>query len=358
MIAPPLFSLDVMLPPPSQTGCVRDAIGLKRCEVRADKARAWVSERVGVSEAADEGFARSSQPPFRVMSYGEWEWQAEHSLYFNPLTQIWAAPQPDGTWRYSDPVQSSSAVTLDNTTPPEAEDYEDGELPYEPPPPERAPPAIPLARLVVKKSAILPPAQTVATLDPDQPLTLGRDKSFSRILRLKELPVSKTHATVFWSTGSEGGGDHGEGHWAVADFGSTHGTHVKRGSQDFNRLSEAKVASGPFALQHEESVHAHFSQPHLELTAPSLHSILKIGTTSFVVHIHPALACSTCALAPDSSNLIPLDSPAPSSSSVTVTASPAKPFAPASQTMSKRERTLAVRARMRNLKMQYSDKAA
>ncbi|KWU42985.1 hypothetical protein RHOSPDRAFT_10769, partial [Rhodotorula sp. JG-1b] len=127
---------------------------------------------------------------------------------------------------------------------------------------------------------VLPPAHKVASLDPGEPVSIGRDKSYERRIRLRELAVSKSHATLFWTVVVGG-------YWAIVDNASTHGTFVRaEGEKRFVRLSEAKVASVPHRLYHLDSI--------------------RIGSTTFSVHIHPSFACSVCSVASDSSNLIPL----------------------------------------------------
>ncbi|KAM0755643.1 hypothetical protein T439DRAFT_330753 [Meredithblackwellia eburnea MCA 4105] len=80
-----------------------------------------------------------------------------------------------------------------------------------------------------------------------------------------------------------------DGGWAVVDNGSTHGTWITRnGSKVKERLSEPKKASRSKELLHLDT--------------------LKIGSTSFKIHLHPSFACTTCSIASDSSNLIPLQS--------------------------------------------------
>lgn len=205
-----------------------------------------------------------------MSSSSAWTWQPAHSLYYNSVTQIWAAPQPDGSWHYSNPVPPTSQPTLDLPQPTEAdprpvpeayEEFEEGEVPFEevfelrsrarsPGPVE----AVPLLRLVVNKSEILPARQKVVVVDAAQPLTIGRDRLFERRVRLKELAVSKTHASLFWTAGARYDYDQGEGeqgYWAIADYGSTQGTWLTRGGSQV-RLSEAKVASAPWPVLHNE----------------------------------------------------------------------------------------------------------
>ena len=74
-------------------------------------------------------------------------------------------------------------------------------------------------------------------------LNFGRDKAFDARIRLKEIAVSKTHATIFYDADLAG--------YAVVDVGSTQGTFVAsmEGSEASGelgpeeRLSEPKQAS-------------------------------------------------------------------------------------------------------------------
>lgn len=108
-------------------------------------------------------------------------------------------------------------------------------------------------RLVAKPSSRspLPPDQTLALLDPSSITSIGRDRAFDLRIRLKELAVSKTHATLFWLNGD----GREESGWAIADCGSQHGTLVQRAdSEEWERTSEPKKASRPFRLRHMECV--------------------------------------------------------------------------------------------------------
>lgn len=39
--------------------------------------------------------------PVHAPSTSAWQWDAAYSLYFNPTTQQWAKPRPDGGWDYA-----------------------------------------------------------------------------------------------------------------------------------------------------------------------------------------------------------------------------------------------------------------
>jgi pSer/pThr/pTyr-binding forkhead associated (FHA) protein len=148
-------------------------------------------------------------------------------------------------------------------------------------------PACVTLRLLVTQTSILPRKQKLVIPDDYTELQFGRDvaPAGSEIprIRLKEMEVSKVHATIYWDKEREW--------WGIVDMGSKHGTFVKsfvikagrisldlRSGEDMRgaRLSPAKVASIPRRLHHLDSV--------------------TIGSTTFVVHIHeenrPCVDCT------------------------------------------------------------------
>ncbi|GAA6038427.1 hypothetical protein JCM8097_007643 [Rhodosporidiobolus ruineniae] len=251
-------------------------------------------------------------------STSAWVWSPQYQLYWNSDKKQWAKPLANGEWEYADAVPSagSGEATKDDKGG-EADEGKkqqkgvketrrllvyDDDGPVDEPEPEPAIPEeqlwpdddeppdpfanAPLLRLVVLKRpdpSVLPAAQVVASVDPSEPVSIGRDKSFERRIRLRELAVSKVHCTLFWSVEPEL--DDG-GYWALVDNGSTHGTFLSSEGVGKTRLSESKVASVPHRLHHLDTLH--------------------VGSTTFSVHIHPSFACSACSVASDSSNLIPL----------------------------------------------------
>ncbi|KAI0064748.1 hypothetical protein BV25DRAFT_1822501 [Artomyces pyxidatus] len=142
----------------------------------------------------------------------------------------------------------------------------------------------PLCRLVVEQSTVLPGKQRLAIVDGYTELQFGRDVASvgtdTPRVRLKEMEVSRLHATVFWDV---------ERHeWAVVDMGSKHGTFVKSGDGEGSgavkdergvRLSAPRIASMPKRLRHMDH--------------------LSMGGTTFVVHVHeerlPCVECSASA---------------------------------------------------------------
>jgi pSer/pThr/pTyr-binding forkhead associated (FHA) protein len=126
----------------------------------------------------------------------------------------------------------------------------------------------PILRLVVLQSSILPSKRKVAVLDSYHEAQLGRDvqatSSATPRIRLKEMEVSKLHATVYW--------DGSRKEWNAVDMGSKHGTFLQSGTASPNsqaiksRLSPPKFSSIPRRLRHGDR--------------------LSIGSTTFAVHIH------------------------------------------------------------------------
>ena len=166
-----------------------------------------------------------------------WTWDAQNGVYRDSSTRQLATPQPDGSWTYTDPAASTSRIPLDyaESTPP---------------------PFIPLLRLL-RSSPASTDAPSLVALDPAQVLAIGRDKSFNPQIRIKDILISKTHATLFWLPDDPASlHDHSRstGYWAIADCGSLHGTFV--GEQ---RLSDSRVASLPRRLHHGECVLNSFS---------------------------------------------------------------------------------------------------
>jgi len=124
------------------------------------------------------------------------------------------------------------------------------------------------------------PKRRVAVIDGHDEVSIGRDTSPTARLRLKEMAVSKFHATIFWDSSSE--------EWSIVDVGSVHGTFISTcGSASSARLSRARTASAPRPLKHLDEI--------------------TIGSTTLLCHIHdgnPALPCDECS--PTSTNEIPL----------------------------------------------------
>ncbi|KAJ7034982.1 hypothetical protein C8F04DRAFT_1099682 [Mycena alexandri] len=120
----------------------------------------------------------------------------------------------------------------------------------------------PSLRLLVLRSSVLPAKQTLAITEGYTELQFGRDIASSQ-----DSPrVSKFHATAYSDNDS----------WHIVDMGSKHGTFLQpRSSTTAIRLSPPRVASVPRRLHHLDT--------------------LAIGSTTFLVHIHPERApCDDC----------------------------------------------------------------
>jgi hypothetical protein len=129
-------------------------------------------------------------------------------------------------------------------------------------------------RLRVLQTCILHKHVSLAVLDAYAETQFGRDVappgSDTPRIRLKEMPVSKLHATVFW--------DRARREWAVVDMGSKHGTFLQSarhpGAEPV-RLSPPRTTSVPHPLRHLDR--------------------LTIGSTAFLCHIHDdRTPCAEC----------------------------------------------------------------
>ncbi|KAI0925976.1 hypothetical protein AcW1_008261 [Taiwanofungus camphoratus] len=153
-------------------------------------------------------------------------------------------------------------------------------------------------RFLVQQSSVLPKKHTLAVIDGYPEVQFGRDiaptgSDIPRI-RLKEMAVSKLHATVFW--------DHDRHEWAVVDMGSKHGTFHR--SSRLQDCSAALVSDSPVPLQSrassietEDHIGVRLSPPRVSsMPRPLKHlDCLTIGDTTFRVHIHrDQLPCADC----------------------------------------------------------------
>ncbi|KAF9565235.1 hypothetical protein CPC08DRAFT_704768 [Agrocybe pediades] len=137
----------------------------------------------------------------------------------------------------------------------------------------------PVFRLVVLRSSILSKRRKIAVIDAYPEVQFGRDVqtegSTTPRIRLKEMQVSKLHATAFW--------DGARKEWSIVDMGSMHGTFLRAASvpsdsqEAGQRLSQSRTASIPRRLRH-------FDQ-------------LTIGGTTFQIHIHDdQRPCAVCTI--------------------------------------------------------------
>ncbi|GAB5593308.1 hypothetical protein Unana1_08208 [Umbelopsis nana] len=121
-------------------------------------------------------------------------------------------------------------------------------------------------RLVVLKSQLLP-VHNIILVDANG-ITIGRDRSWDRRLRLPEMAVSKYHCHIFSNTADIFQDDeyvdmihNSASNFSIIDVGSQNGTFVNG-----ERLSLTKSASSPRPLCHLD--------------------VLSVGTTKFQVHDH------------------------------------------------------------------------
>ena len=138
-------------------------------------------------------------------------------------------------------------------------------------------------RLLVMQTSILPRKQKLVDPADHTEFQFGRDVppsgSETPRLRLKEMEVSKLHATVYWDRKMQV--------WGIVDHGSMHGTFIKSdvggsaaqamplGEQKGVRLSAPRAASIPRTLRHLD--------------------LLSVGSTTFLVHVHESrLTCDEC----------------------------------------------------------------
>lgn len=129
-------------------------------------------------------------------------------------------------------------------------------------------------RLVVQGSKLLPAGHIV--LVDASGLTVGRDKSWDKRLRLAEMAVSKFHCQIYYDPGNVGVGDSDNSNdkegFRIVDVGSTNGTYLNG-----ERLSESKKSSVPRHLSHLD--------------------LVQIGSTILQVHLHrnewPCKQCQT-----------------------------------------------------------------
>lgn len=138
------------------------------------------------------------------------------------------------------------------------------------------------AELLRQSHAVMSKTQTLAIIDGYSQVQFGRDAapagSDTPRIRLKEMEVSKLHATIYW--------DEDRSEWAIVDMGSKHGTYVRPSPTAASssivfpdprghRLSPPRMSSIPRPIKHLDEV--------------------SLGTTTFVVHMHAdQLPCEAC----------------------------------------------------------------
>ena len=153
-------------------------------------------------------------------------------------------------------------------------------------------------RLLVRRTSILPIGQTLAILDGFTEVQFGRDVAHSSSeiprIRLKEMEVSKLHATVYW--------DQDMLEWAVVDMGSKHGTFIRSNT------------TSPVAVVGEGSSAGLTDPRGVRLSRPRVSSVprrlkhcdeLSVGGTTFILHLHGnMMPCADCS--PKGTDEIPL----------------------------------------------------
>ncbi|CAM0136405.1 hypothetical protein VKS41_006779 [Umbelopsis sp. WA50703] len=130
-------------------------------------------------------------------------------------------------------------------------------------------------RMVVLESQLLP-VNNIVLVDANG-ITVGRDRSWDRRLRLPEMAVSKYHchifstsADIFQESGDAEEAPKSTATFSIIDVGSQNGTFVNG-----NRLSVSKAASSPAVLKHMD--------------------VISVGTTKFQVHDHQGgWPCEQC----------------------------------------------------------------
>ena len=152
-------------------------------------------------------------------------------------------------------------------------------------------------RLLVQCSPVLRRQHKLALLDGFSEIQIGRDiapaGSDTPRIRLKEMEVSKLHATIYW--------DQDRSQWSIVDMGSKHGTFIQSAAAPFP-TSSAVVAAGGV-----DEKGSRLSAPRVASMPRALHHLdrLTIGGTTFLVHIHQdRIPCSSCC--PQAEEEVPL----------------------------------------------------
>ena len=150
-------------------------------------------------------------------------------------------------------------------------------------------------RLIVQSSSVLPRLRRVAVLDGHNEVEVGRDLAVSGKtprIRLKDMAVSKHHATVFRVRENN--------EWAIVDMGSKHGTFVSR--VDVVEPGPSSSMGAGVTTSQENTVAFRLSQSRQASIPHVIHhmDLLTIGGTCFVVHIHEGgVPCQDCASDPN-----------------------------------------------------------
>lgn len=169
-----------------------------------------------------------------------------------------------------------------------------------------APPSTPSLRLLVRHSTVLRKPRKLALLDGYSEIQIGRDVAPSGSetprIRLKELEVSKLHATIFW--------DEERLQWAIVDMGSKHGTFIQPATPSASgsvSVSSPGFSPGGAVAHGGDEKGIRLCPPRVASIPRSLHhlDLLTIGGTTFAVHIHEdRIPCADCS--PQANEEVPL----------------------------------------------------
>ncbi|OSD06334.1 hypothetical protein PYCCODRAFT_1360473 [Trametes coccinea BRFM310] len=168
------------------------------------------------------------------------------------------------------------------------------------------PPPASSLRLLVQSSPVLRKKHKIALLDGYPEIQIGRDlappSSETPKIRLKELEVSKLHATIYW--------DRERSRWSIVDMGSKHGTFIQPASASASvsaPVPGADTVAGGTSVGGADPRGVRLSPSRVASMPRTLHHLdrLSIGGTTFLVHLHEnGLPCTHCS--PQADEEIPL----------------------------------------------------
>lgn len=182
-------------------------------------------------------------------------------------------------------------------------------------------------RLVVIESQLLP-VNNIILVDANG-ITMGRDRSWDRRLRLPEMAVSKYHCHIFSNTADifqdtdidEAADQELASNFSIIDVGSQNGTFVNG-----ERLSLTRSASPPYPLRHLD--------------------VISVGTTKFQVHEHTgSWPCEQCKS--HNGNVIDINTTTQPKQLIEDTDT--------NKHLTKNERELARREELKRMKQKYTD---
>ncbi|KAI9289684.1 hypothetical protein BC943DRAFT_314930 [Umbelopsis sp. AD052] len=180
-------------------------------------------------------------------------------------------------------------------------------------------------RLVVLESQLLP-VNNIILVDANG-ITIGRDRSWDRRLRLPEMAVSKYHCHIFSNSADifqdtdNVADQEPASNFSIIDVGSQNGTFVNG-----ERLSLTRSASPPYPLRHLD--------------------VISVGTTKFQVHEHTgSWPCEQCKS--HNGNVIDI-------ATTTQIKTPIED-AETNKHLTKNEREMARRDELKRMKQKYTD---